>query len=151
MSVAAAHASAFYNEVAASGRVWTLRDDTGFPAPIGEGGRAMPFWSSQNRVELIICQVPAYAGFTPAELDLEVFLGRWIPGLMRDNLRVGLNWSGSRAAGYDVEPLEVGKRLLTCVGADTRHSFVERRRASMSWDKAPSLGVTRPRAAQLSR
>ncbi|WP_354191718.1 hypothetical protein [Arthrobacter sp. UYCu712] len=27
-----------------------------------------------------------------------------MPGLERDGLRVGLNWSGDRATGFDVEP-----------------------------------------------
>ena len=119
MSLAAAHADTFYREVAASGRVWAIRDSDGFPAPRSDGVRAMPFWSSRDRVELIIKAVPTYASFTPVELRLAEFLERWLPGLDRDKLRVGLNWSGDRATGYDVDP-------STVVAA------IERRRISTS-------------------
>ena len=34
MSVAAAHAAAFYREVAETGRVWTIRDKAGYPGPL---------------------------------------------------------------------------------------------------------------------
>lgn len=40
---------------------------------------------------------------------------------------------------------------LTCVGADTRRSFVDGRRESMNLHKSASAGTTRPRAAQLVR
>jgi hypothetical protein len=43
MSVAATHAVAFYREVTASGKVWTIKDGFGFSAPQGGGERAMPF------------------------------------------------------------------------------------------------------------
>jgi hypothetical protein len=114
MSLAAAHAAAFYREVAASGRVWTIRDSGGFPAPRGDGPRAMPFWSSRDRAELIIKAVPTYASFTPVELQLGEFLERWLPGLDRDKLRVGLNWSGDRATGYDVDPSFVAAAIENC-------------------------------------
>ena len=48
--------------------------------------------------------IPAYAGFRPKELTLEEFQTRWLDGLERDGLLVGINWSGDRAVGYDVEP-----------------------------------------------
>jgi hypothetical protein len=111
MSLAAAHTAAFYREVAISGRIWTIRDAGGFPAPLGDAVRAMPFWSSRNRVELIISALPTYASFTPVELSLSEFLERWLPGLTRDNLRVGLNWSGDRATGYDVDPSTVAAAI----------------------------------------
>jgi hypothetical protein len=89
-----------------------------FPHRTGDGGRAMPFWSSLGRAEQVIQNVPAYAGFTPVELELDAFLERWIPGLTRDRLRVGLNWSGERATGYDADPGDVAEQLLTFVGTD---------------------------------
>ena len=108
MSQAASQAAAFYREVVASGRVWGIRDKGGFPAPDGDGGkRAMPFWSSDQRARNIVATVPAYAGFEPVEIELEVFRKRWLVGLERDGLTVGVNWSGPRALGYDVEPAAV--------------------------------------------
>jgi hypothetical protein len=111
MSAAGMHASAFYKEAVRAGRVWTIRDDAGFPAPKGDGARAMPFWSSRSRVEKITASVPAYTNFAPFEIELPLFLERWLPGLQRDGLKAGLNWSGERAAGYDVDPQSVAEGL----------------------------------------
>jgi hypothetical protein len=42
---------------------------------------------------------------------LDEFLGKWAPDLERDNVRVGVNWSGSRAVGYDYTVSETRQRL----------------------------------------
>lgn len=105
MSNAASHATAFYRQVAAEGKVWTIRDAGGIPSPLNsEGKRSMPFWSSPSRVEIVISSVPAYSGFEPVELPWELFRDHWLPGLARDGLLVGVNWSGPKAKGYDLEP-----------------------------------------------
>ncbi len=104
MSNAASHAHAFYRQVAREMRVWTIRDESGFPAPKNsEGKRSQPFWSSLSRVRLIIKNVPDYSGFEPHEIALEAFLDRWLPGLKRDGILIGVNWSGDRAKGYDLD------------------------------------------------
>jgi Protein of unknown function (DUF2750) len=107
MSQAASQAWAFYRDVATSRTVWTVRDDGGFPAPKTTEGRAQPFWSSLSRVQRIIKTVPAYHGFQPHEIPWTEFCERWVPGLTRDSIRVGVNWSGPRAVGYDMEPIRV--------------------------------------------
>jgi hypothetical protein len=112
-SVAAATVcyDAFVREVAAQSRVWTLRDSGGIPTATGSNGTAMPFWSSLSRVEQVIATVPAYSDFEPSELSWDRFRDRWLPGLERDGLLVGINWSGPRALGYDLEPQEVRTRI----------------------------------------
>lgn len=118
MTVAAAQAAAFYTEALAGGVVWAIEDDGGVPAPkTSDGRRAMPFWSKSSRVERIIASVPAYAGFRPLEIPLAVWRERWLPGATRDGLLVGLNWSGERATGYDVEPSEAEASLAAREGA----------------------------------
>jgi ABC-type phosphate/phosphonate transport system substrate-binding protein len=105
MSQAGSQAWAFYREVAEKRVVWTVRDAGGFPAPKNSSGeRAQPFWSSRSRVEKIIATVPAYANFEPYEISWEYFCAKWVPGLTEDGLLVGVNWSGPRAKGYDLEP-----------------------------------------------
>ena len=117
MSQATSQAAIFYREVAATGRLWTIHDAEGFPAPMNaEGKRAAPFWSSLARVEKIIASVPAYAGFEPLELSWPVFEQRWVPGLSRDGILVGINWSGSRVTGYDVEPQQVAANVRHYLG-----------------------------------
>jgi len=112
MSQSASQAAVFYRDVAGSRRLWTIKDDGGFPAPLtSDGVRAQPFWSSLSRVEHIIQTVPAYAGFRAHELSWDVFRDRWVPGMTRDGLRVGINWSGTRATGYDLEPAAVQRAV----------------------------------------
>jgi len=112
MSQAASQASAFYREVVKTGKVWTIRDAGGYPAPKGAGGkRVQPFWSSLSRVERIIRTVPAYAGFTPDEIPWDEFLSAWVPGLTKDGILVGVNWSGARARGYDIEAEQVARNV----------------------------------------
>lgn len=71
----------------------------------------MPFWSLQSRVEKTIEQVPAYAGFIAVEIPLAEWRERWLPRMDDDGLLVGINWSGERATGFDVEPREAEAAL----------------------------------------
>ena len=113
MSTSAAQAAAFYTEAVREGSVWGVRDDGGFPSPMTPAGyRAMPFWSLRTRAERVIGSVPAYREFFPVEVPLEAFRSRWLPGLERDGLRVGLNWSGEDATGYDLTAPEVEQNLV---------------------------------------
>ncbi|MEJ2817993.1 MULTISPECIES: DUF2750 domain-containing protein [unclassified Caulobacter] len=108
MSQAASQAWAFYRDVAKHGVVWTVADEGGYPAPkTASGQRAQPFWSTRARVERIIKNVPAYAGFRPVEISWPEFASRWVPGLEKDGFLVGVNWSGPRAAGFDLRPSRV--------------------------------------------
>jgi len=112
MTQAASQAWAFYRDIAKNKKVWTIRDEGGFPAPKNrDGKRAHPFWSSLSRVQKIIKRVPAYAGFTPYEISWTDFCQRWVPGMTRDGLLVGVNWSGKKALGYDIEPRQVQKSV----------------------------------------
>lgn len=112
VSVSAAQSAAFFTESAKGGEVFGIKDGQGFPAPEnGSGERAMPFWSKRSRADKVCASVPAYAGFEVVALPLNEWRERWLPGLTRDGLRVGLNWSGARATGYDYTPEEVLARL----------------------------------------
>jgi len=42
---------------------------------------------------------------------LDEWVNKWLPGLARDGVLVGLNWSGPYATGYDVSALEVVRNL----------------------------------------
>ena len=73
------------------------------------GVRAMPFWSSESRVQDIIKNVSAYKDVQPVELELTVFKELWLSGLTKDKFNVGVNWSGKCATGYDLSPADVSK------------------------------------------
>lgn len=112
MSQAASQAAAFYREVAQHQEVWTVRDVEGFPAPLNpDGVRVQPFWSSRARVANVLEHSPAYAGFEAISIPWQEFRDRWLPGLARDEILVGVNWSGVKATGYDVEPDAVGANV----------------------------------------
>jgi hypothetical protein len=112
VSTSAAQAAAFYAEVLREGSVWTVRDVGGYPAPLNASGeRAQPFWSLRSRAERVIAEVPAFHGFSAEEVSLTVFRERWLPGMSRDGIRVGLNWSGPRVTGYDLTGPEVEYNL----------------------------------------
>lgn len=120
VSISAAQASRFYQEVILHQQVWGIRDSGGFPAPRnGDGERSMPFWSLRSRAEKVISSIPAYSAFDVEEIPLAVWRTRWIDGLDRDGILVGLNWSGVRATGYDIQPLEVRARLEASEGTPT--------------------------------
>jgi hypothetical protein len=112
VSISAAHYAAFYEEAREAGAVWTVRDAGGFPAPeTSTGARAMPFWSKRSRAERVVVNASAYASFDIVAIPLADFRERWLSGLERDGLLVGVNWSGERATGYDVAPTAVQQSL----------------------------------------
>jgi uncharacterized protein DUF2750 len=108
MSLSAAHAAAFRREVPGEGRVWSIRDSGGFPAPAdADGVRAMPFWSKKSRAQRVVTAVPAYRDFDVVEIPVSDWLDSWLPGLQRDGLLVGVNWAGARATGLDLTPTQL--------------------------------------------
>ncbi|MBH2028864.1 MAG: DUF2750 domain-containing protein [Moraxellaceae bacterium] len=112
MSQSSAQLIQFFTEITKYGVVWTIKDDSGFPAPLGtDGRRTMPFWSSQTRAENIIRNVPAYHKFQSISIDLNKFQTSWLSGLRQDKLLVGTNWTGRTATGFDLEPEQVLKNI----------------------------------------
>ena len=108
MGQSATQAHAFYRDVTKSRKLWSCRDDVGYPQPkTSFGGRAQPFWSSLSRVQKIIKTVPAYGIFVPYELSWDEFLSLWVPDLKASGIKVGVNWSGKGAVGYDMVPDDV--------------------------------------------
>jgi len=108
MSLSGAHKAAFRREVVQDGLVYSIRDEVGYPAPADEQGRrAVPFWSKPTRARRAIDQVAAYQGFEVMSVELDDWLAGWLPCLDRDGMLVGVNWSGSRATGFDLTPVQV--------------------------------------------
>ena len=108
MSIAAPNYHKFFEEIFKNEMVFTIEDDGGIPTPMTHKGKsAMPFWSLKSRAEKIIKNVPAYQGFRVKEISLKDFIEKWLTGLSKDELNVGVNWAGPRAVGYDVKPNEL--------------------------------------------
>jgi hypothetical protein len=108
LTTSAAHAAAFRRELPDAGEVWTVLEDGAYIAPHKRTGqRAMPFWSRQSRAQKVVAQVPAYQGLDVISIPLEEWLGDLLPWLIQEDILVGVNWSGSRATGYDVDARQV--------------------------------------------
>ncbi|GIH52574.1 hypothetical protein Mro03_77530 [Microbispora rosea subsp. rosea] len=77
----------------------------------------MPFWSSAARVKKIIDTVTGYSEFESVEIPLDVWLSKWLPDLSEDGILIGINWSGARAVGWDLEVKDVIARIAAAQGA----------------------------------
>src|SRR6185312_7338114 len=98
MSLSGAHRAAFRREAAREGRVFSIRDAEGLPAPAGaDGMRTVPFWSKATRASRVVGQVPAYQGFEVVSVEVEEWLSGWLDRMERDGMLVGVNWAGARA------------------------------------------------------
>ena len=105
MSLSGAHRAAFRREATQEGRVYSIRDAAGFPAPADDSGRrAVPFWSKPTRARLIVNHVQAYRGFEVVPFEVDDWLSGWLAGLEHDGMLVGVNWAGNRATGFDMTP-----------------------------------------------
>lgn len=112
MSLSSLNWDAFAREVVINQKVWTVRDEKGFIAPSNaDNVRAMPFWSTRNRIDNVIKNAPNYSHFEIHEISLGEFKERWLKGMQTDNLLVGVNWSGRRVIGFDIEPGTVLERI----------------------------------------
>jgi len=110
MSLSGAHKAAFRREVTQEGRVFSIRDERGYAAPAdAEGNRTVPFWSKPTRARRVAGQVEAYLGFEVVSIEVDDWLGGWLPCLQRDGMLVGVNWAGARATGFDMTPGQVAR------------------------------------------
>jgi hypothetical protein len=108
MSLSGAHKAAFRREATQEGRVFSIRDAGGYPAPVDDDGhRAVPFWSKPTRAQRVVGQVDAYQGFEVVTVSVDDWLTGWLSSLERDGMLIGVNWSGARATGYDMTPAQV--------------------------------------------
>lgn len=102
----------FYVECFRNQKVYTIKDASGFPAPKNnEGKRAQPFWSSDQKAFNIIRDNNKLKSFDIYVLTLDEFLEKWLVGLEKDQINIGLNWSGNSLRGYDLSPSEVSKNF----------------------------------------
>ncbi|MEP4545296.1 MAG: DUF2750 domain-containing protein [Saccharospirillum sp.] len=104
MGQSQSQAHAFYKDLAKNKKVWTIRDEGGYPAlKNSDWTKISTILVTLSRVQKIIKNVPAYNGFEPVELSWDEFGDKWLPGLTKDGLLVGVNWSSKNATGYDLD------------------------------------------------
>lgn len=112
MSSSPPQAADFFQEVADSLSLWTVRDGGGFPAPLNaKGQRVQPFWSSRARVDQIVEELSDTAAFIPVDVSWDEFCSVWVSGLEQDGILMGLNWSKTEAASEDMTPSDVQRTV----------------------------------------
>jgi hypothetical protein len=111
MSVAAAQASAFYEQVVAAGSVFTFVEDGSYLVFPVNGKDVVPFWSSRSRIETVQRAHPRYAAYAISEESLKQFLEKTLDQLEEENINVGVNWSGERSTGYDISAADVKRNI----------------------------------------
>ena len=111
-SDAQALAEQFYKDVARTGRLWSIKNNDGFPAiQTLSGDSAQPFWSSFNRATRIVETVPAFFGFEVVEISWAEFNENWAQRLNTNGILVGVNWSGPNATGYSFSPDDLARSV----------------------------------------
>lgn len=102
----------FLSRVTESQTVWGLRNDDGWAnAPSNEDGEAMVilFWS--DRASAKRCATEEWKSYVPTPIALEEFVNAWLPGMARDGVFVGPNWSG-QLIGLELPAEQVKNDLL---------------------------------------
>lgn len=78
MSQSSAQYHAFIKEVLEYQKVWTIKDDQGFPSSTNSDGEtAIPIWSLKTRAEKVLENVHEYRDFQLNEITLDDFLNKW--------------------------------------------------------------------------
>src|SRR5258707_286071 len=101
MNIAAEQKYKFMNEVAADGKVFTFTQQDEFLVYRLAEAEVIPFWSSRQRLLKIQAMLPKYQKFEIDEMSVTTFL-KQLPRLHKNNIRIGVNWSGKNLIGYDV-------------------------------------------------
>ena len=110
---ASLQAIAFCREVLASGEVFLIEDDLRRPVtwPLADNQHARPVWSSRRRVASMLDGPLAGPGLVISPHTWTEYRDEILPRIAEAGLLVGLNWSGPRARGYNLEPVDVVARI----------------------------------------
>ncbi len=74
-----------------------------------DGIDVMPFWSRKAFAQAVC--LDEWADCEPQPVDVDDFIDNWLPGLQKDGLMVGINWT-TDLEGTEIEPLELSLDLL---------------------------------------
>ena len=112
MSIAAAQASKFYDQVVRDGKVFTFLEDGEFLVFCIGNVEVIPFWSSRSRMIRIQETQPKYSRFAIDEIPFAEFHAKTLKQLEDEGISVGLNWSGPNLTEYDNAVKDLRKCLV---------------------------------------
>lgn len=78
----------FSRKVADFEKVWGLYQDGWAMAADDEGNKVIVLWPEEELAS--ICSEGAWAGYVAKFIPLDAFLEKWIPGMIQDNVNVGV-------------------------------------------------------------
>ena len=119
VSLAAAHAKKFYEQAAAERRVYTFLDAGSFLVFPVRGTEVVPFWSSESRMQRVQKLHVKYRSFMIDQIPLTDFISKTLPQLEAESISIGLNWSGERLTGYDINVADLLRNLDYWVSKDS--------------------------------
>ncbi len=82
--------SYFIKKVVDFEQVWGLYNDGWAMTEDSEGNQIIPFWPKSEYADL--CIEENWKSYQPKKIDLDDFLGKWIPGMNRDGLKIAVFW-----------------------------------------------------------
>jgi hypothetical protein len=78
----------FIKRVADANKLWGLWNDGWAMGITNDGQKTIPFWPAAEYAEL--CRKDDWQMYTSKSLDLHEFMDRFLPGLVRDGVRVSI-------------------------------------------------------------
>jgi hypothetical protein len=115
----------FLQRVVKSEVVWGLRGPNGFADCDSNDSNTvvLMFWSDRGYAARVRQQ--SFPEFEPAEISLFDFLFRWLPGMAKDGVLAGTNWTGD-LVGLEFDPTELQEEILTTIAPDQCRKFKAR-------------------------
>ena len=92
--------------------VWGLKSNNSWaysPSTEYEDVDVLPFWSHKSYAKAVAKE--EWASYKPTEIDLNLFIDRWLKGMSDDNLLVGVNWN-QNLLGVEIEPAKLANDIL---------------------------------------
>jgi hypothetical protein len=126
--VAGAHAHQFFRDVAKNKSVWTLGTSKGPITFESHGTQVMALFSTRKRAEKLVATAPGYEKFVVLGISWPDFERLWRDVLNERAIHIGLNWSGSRANGFEM-PANAVFESVRAASSELPNKSLERTRA----------------------
>ncbi|MDZ5458658.1 DUF2750 domain-containing protein [Azohydromonas lata] len=111
MSIAAAQATKFYEQVVAKGRLFTFTENDEYLVYRINDKEVASFWSSKTRLESIQKDHSKYQKFRISVIPLNQFLNKELQLFESEGLSIGVNWSGVRLTGHDISAQDLRENI----------------------------------------
>jgi len=105
----------FIEQAIETGVVWGLQHPDGWalsPSSDDDDVLVLPLWSRE--ADAAACATDDWSAYAATPIDLDDLLEAWLPGLMEDGYRAGVNWD-AQLEGLEVPPLELQADLENAI------------------------------------